>query len=108
ELSEPHGLAHALFFAAVLHQLRLEHRLAQEYAEASIAVASEHGLALYQATSTVTLGWALIEQGQPEEAIELIRQGLAAYQATGTELLRPPFMSLLGDALDKGRHAPGC
>src|SRR4030095_5087575 len=80
ELSEPHGRVHALFFAAVLHQLRREHRLAQEYAEASIAVASEHGLALYQATSTVTLGWALIEQGQPEEGIELIRQALADYQ----------------------------
>jgi predicted ATPase/DNA-binding winged helix-turn-helix (wHTH) protein len=104
ELSEPHGLAHTLFFAAVLHQLRREHRLAQEYAEAAIAVASEHGLALYQATSTVTLGWALIEQGQPEEAIELIRQGLAAYQATGTELLRPHFMALLAEALDKARH----
>jgi predicted ATPase/DNA-binding winged helix-turn-helix (wHTH) protein len=104
ELSEPHGLAHAFFFAAVLHQLRREHRLAQEYAEAAIAVASEHGLALYQATSTVTLGWALIEQGQPEEAIEQLRQGLFAYQATGTELLRPHFTALLAEALDKARH----
>jgi len=104
ELSEPHGLAHAFFFAAVLHQLRREHRLAQEYAEAAIAVASEHGLALYQATSTVILGWALIEQGQPEEAIEQLRQGLAAYQATGTELLRPHFTALLAEALDKARH----
>ena len=50
ELSEPHGLAHAFFFAAILHQLRREERMAQEHAEAAIAVSSEHGLVLYQAT----------------------------------------------------------
>jgi len=46
ELSEPHGLAHALYFAAVLHHLRREARLAQERAEAAIAVSSEHGLVM--------------------------------------------------------------
>src|SRR2546426_4302395 len=49
ELSEPHGLAHALFFAAILHQLRREQPIAQEHAEAAIAVCSEHGLVLYLA-----------------------------------------------------------
>ena len=49
ELSEPHGLAHAFFFAAILHQLRREARLAQERAEVAIAVSSEHGLMMYQA-----------------------------------------------------------
>ena len=101
ELSEPHGLAHALFFAAILHQLRREERMAQERAEAAIAVSGEHGLVLYQAMATITRGWALIEQGQQEEAIEQIRQGLAAHQATGTELLRPHFLALLAEALGK-------
>ena len=102
ELSEPHGLAHALFFAAILHQLRREERRAQEHAEAAIAVSSEHGLVMYQAMATITRGWALIEQGRTEEAIEQMRQGLAALQATGTELIRPHFLALLADAL--GRH----
>jgi len=104
ELSEPHGLAHAFFFAAILFQLRREQRMAQEYAEAAIAVAIEHGLSLYQATSTVALGWAFIEQGLTEEAIERIRHGLAAFEATGTELLRPHFLALLAEALDKAGH----
>jgi predicted ATPase/DNA-binding winged helix-turn-helix (wHTH) protein len=103
ELSEPHGLAHALFFAAILHQLRREERKAQERAEASIAVASEHGLMLYQATATITRGWTLIGQGGQEEAIEQIRQGLAAHQATGTKLLRPHFLALLAEALGKAQ-----
>ena len=59
ELSEPHGLAHALFFAAVLHQFRGEERMAQEHAEAAIAVSREHGLVLYQAFATFARGWAM-------------------------------------------------
>src|SRR5262245_1451122 len=78
--------------------------MAQEYAEAAIAVAIEHGLSLYQATSTVALGWAFIEQGRTEEAIEQIRNGLAAFESTGTELLRPHFLALMAEALDKAGH----
>ncbi len=101
ELSEPLGLAHALLFAAVLHQFRREERLALENADAVIAVSSEHGLVLYRAMATVVRGWALFQQGRPEEAIEQIRQGLAALQATGTELVRPKWLGLLGEALSK-------
>src|SRR5262249_49108522 len=52
ELGEPHGLAHAFYFAAILHELRREARLAQEWAEATFSVSSEHGLVLYQAFAT--------------------------------------------------------
>jgi predicted ATPase/DNA-binding winged helix-turn-helix (wHTH) protein len=99
ELSEPHSLAHALFFASILYQLRREERLAQEHAEAAIAVSSEHRLALYQAHATISRGWALIDQGRQEEAIEQLRQGLAAQEATGTELERPHFLALLCEGL---------
>src|SRR5262249_47584001 len=61
ELSEPYGLAHALFFAATLHQLRREDRLAQDCAEAALSVSVEHGLMLYQAMATITRGWALFK-----------------------------------------------
>jgi predicted ATPase len=103
ELSEPHGLAHVCLFVAVLHQLRRESSLAQEFAEASVAVSTEHNLVLYQAAATVVRGWTLIDQGQAEEAVDEIRQGLAAYEATGTSLLRPHFLALLADALGKAR-----
>lgn len=101
ELSEPYGLAHALFFAAILHQLRREDRMAYLSANAALAVSSEHGLLLYQAMSRFTVGRSLIEQGRPEEAINQMRQGLAAHQATGTQVLIPHFMALLAEALGK-------
>jgi predicted ATPase len=101
QLSEPHGLAHTLFFSAMLHQLRGEGRMAQEHAEAAIAVSREHGLVLYQAMATVTRAWALIKQGRQEEQIKQMRQGIAAHQATGTEVILPHFFALLVEALDK-------
>jgi predicted ATPase len=106
ELSEPHGLTHTLFFAAIVHQLRREPEMAQERAEQSIQVASEHGLMLYQGLAAIARGWALAEQGRHEEGIEQIRQGLAGYQATGTELVRPQCLALLAEALSKAHRSP--
>ena len=81
ELSEPYGLALAFFFSASLHQLRREVKLAQERAEAALAVATEHGLALYNAMAKIVLGWALNEQGH-REGIEQMRQGIEGHRAT--------------------------
>ena len=46
-------------------------------------------------------GWALAEQGQGEEGIAQIRQGLTAYRATGAELFRPHYLALLAEAYQK-------
>jgi predicted ATPase len=105
ELSEPHGIAYALCFAAILHQLRREPRMAQEYADEGLAISTEHGLVMYKAQSAMTRAWALIQQGRRGEGIEQMRQGFAAYQATGTELLTPYFGSVLAEALGKERNA---
>ncbi|HSF24671.1 MAG TPA: AAA family ATPase [Blastocatellia bacterium] len=105
ELSEPHSLAPAFFFAAILYQLRGDERMAYDNAQAAIDVASEHGLVLYQAMATITRGWSLTVLGRREEGIEQMRQGLVAHQATGTEVLLPHFLALLAEALGKSGRA---
>ncbi len=50
-------------------------------------------------------GWALAEQGQREEGIGQMRQGLAALRATGTEASRPSYLALLAEAYGKGEQA---
>ncbi|HEX6731468.1 MAG TPA: hypothetical protein VF074_15695, partial [Pyrinomonadaceae bacterium] len=105
DLSEPNGLAHAFCFAAILYQLRREHQMAQEHAEADIAVSREHGLVMYHAMATVIHGWSIFEQQRREEAIEEIRAGLEALQTMGTEFVRPHFLGLLAEALGKARQA---
>jgi predicted ATPase len=99
-LSEPHGLAHALLFASILHQLRGEEERALEQAEAAIALSREHGLVLYEATATVIRAWSLSNRQSLEEVIEQMRWGLAALPA-GTQLVRPHFLGLLAEALAK-------
>src|SRR5436190_691636 len=98
ELSEPHGLAPALVFAAVLHQLRREPALAQAHADMAIELSAEHGLALYQAMASLIRGWARISQGSRAGVAEM-REGLAAWESTGAQLMRPHFLALLSEGL---------
>ena len=42
-------------------------------------------------------GWALAMQGQGEAGLAQVRQGIAAYRATGAALLVPYYCTLLAD-----------
>jgi predicted ATPase/class 3 adenylate cyclase len=101
ELSHPFSLAFVPHFAAISHQFRREGQAVQERAEALIALCSEQGFALLLAWGTIERGWALAEQGQGEAGLAQMRQGLVAQQATGTELYRPYFLTLLAEAYGK-------
>ncbi|MBI3797195.1 MAG: hypothetical protein HY268_09560, partial [Deltaproteobacteria bacterium] len=101
ELSHPHSLVFALNFTAIAHLLRGEVRAAQERAEAVIALATEQGFPFWVAFGTSLRGWALAAQGQVEEGIAQLQQGLAALRATGSELLRPWLLAPLAEAYGK-------
>ena len=63
-----------------------------------IALSTEQGFPHWLAWGTIKRGWALAAQGQVEEGISQMRQGLAAWQAMGIELTRPYFLALLAEA----------
>jgi predicted ATPase len=108
ELSHPYSLAWALGYGADLHWFCGKGQMVRQQAEALRALSSEQGFAHYLAQGTIWRGWALAEQGQGEEGVAQIRQGLAAYQATGSELARPRFLALLAEAYGKvGQAAEG-
>jgi DNA-binding winged helix-turn-helix (wHTH) protein/tetratricopeptide (TPR) repeat protein len=107
DLREPHGLAHALVFAAILHQLRRERPAAQQYAEAAIAVSDEHSLVLYLAMATVVRGWSLGGRPGGEKALGDARRGLAAWESTGAQLMRPHFLALLASVQEPSNDAEG-
>jgi predicted ATPase len=46
-------------------------------------------------------GWALVEQGQEDEGLAQLRQGLITYRATGAELERPHWLGLMAEACAK-------
>ncbi|MGE4095449.1 MAG: hypothetical protein AB7G75_31945, partial [Candidatus Binatia bacterium] len=80
ELGHSYSLVQALGFAACwLHLERGDGRIAQERANAAVALCSEYGFPLYLAMGTVLRGQALIVQEQWAEGIAQVRQGLEAY-----------------------------
>ena len=91
------------YFVGILRQFRREARAAQENAESMIALSAEHGFTDFLAYATVLRGWAMAEQGRNEEGIAQIQEGMAAFRATGGELVRPYFLVLAG----RGVHGGG-
>jgi predicted ATPase len=92
----------------VLHQFRRERPLTLELAERAMRVSTEQGFASWLALGTILRGWALAQQGQGEEGIAQMRQGLAAYLATGAELGRPRQLAMLAEAYGRvGQTAEG-
>ena len=90
-------LAQALLLLALLHLLRREAAVAQERAEATRALSTEQGFALYLPWGTIEWGAALAAQGAWVEGLAQMRQGLAAYQAMG-RLPQLLFLGLLAEA----------
>jgi predicted ATPase len=106
ELAHPVSLGYALFFATWVHQFRQEGHLIQELAEAVITLGAEQGFAVFTASGTIFRGWALTQrsaepgagQGQVEEGMAQMQQGLAARRATGAAVFQPYGLALLAAA----------
>src|SRR5262249_6421910 len=98
ELS-PTSQAVALHFAAMLHQLRRHGPRTGACAEASAAIAVEHGFAFWLAGAGVMNGWALAAAGAPAEGIDCLRRGLRDWQETGSVTYRTYYLGLLAEVL---------
>jgi adenylate cyclase len=97
-MAHPLSLSFVLSNAAQFHQLRREERAAQAHANAAMRLAIEQGFALWVARGALLRGWALVQQGQAQEGIAQMHQGLRAYRATGGEATRPYYLALLAEA----------
>jgi class 3 adenylate cyclase/predicted ATPase len=101
ELSQPSSLAIVSTNAAVFRQLRREGALTQELAEGVTALSTEYGFAEPLAIGSLQHGWAVVEQGGGEEGITELRQGMAAYKATGSDMVWPWMLALLAESYAK-------
>jgi predicted ATPase len=98
ERADPFNLGFALFVAAMLHLFRREVRLTQERAAALLRLAQEQGFQYWTAEGAIYHGSALVHQGQAQEGIAQIEQGLTAWRASGAELGRPTILTFLAEA----------
>jgi class 3 adenylate cyclase/predicted ATPase len=97
-LAHPFSIAAVLHFSAALHQFRREPQAARAQAEAALALCTEQGFGAYRAWSLLPRGWALAQQGEVAEGIAQIREGFAAWRATGAGVAWPWFLALLAEA----------
>jgi predicted ATPase len=101
KLAHPHSLACALHWAAVLHWLRREGQATKEQAQATLALSTEQGFPYFLAQGTITQGWALADQGQGEEGIAQLLEGVTASRATGAEVFLTGWLAMLAEAYGK-------
>jgi predicted ATPase len=104
ELSHPFSLAYARCWAAIVSQCRRDVPAMHAQAEAAVALATEQGFPSWASEGTILHGWALAMRGQGETGLAQVRQGIAAWQATGAALLVPYFCTMLADVADHVDH----
>jgi predicted ATPase len=104
-LSHAFSLARALYYATVLHRFRREGAATQEHAEAALAIITAQGFAQLLGVATHAQGWALAVQGQREEGLAQMQQGLAAAQAAESRLGLSAWLALLAEAYGQSGQA---
>jgi class 3 adenylate cyclase/predicted ATPase len=108
ELRHPPSLEFALSYMARVHLLRREAPPAHTHSAAALAIAEEQRFAQRAGGNAVLRGWAVSRQGQAEEGIAQIRQGIAAFRATGATAWCHYWLALLVEAsMAAGQIAQG-
>jgi predicted ATPase/class 3 adenylate cyclase len=96
-LSHPFSLAMALAYAAMLHQFRQEPAGVRDRVEAALAICNEHGFSYYRAWAKILAGWSDAEQGEVDQGVTRVTQGLCDIRATGAELRLPYYLGLIAE-----------
>ncbi len=105
-ISEARGLAHppslavSLALGARLLSLVGDNRVFGEWADELVALATEQDFAWQRAMGTIYRGWVKAKSGDVGRGMSLLRNGSAAYRATGAELWMPHHIALLARACE--------
>jgi DNA-binding winged helix-turn-helix (wHTH) protein/tetratricopeptide (TPR) repeat protein len=104
ELSHPFSLAWAWCWAATVSQMRRDVPAVLTHADAAVTLSTEHGFPFWAAQGMIYRGWALAMQGQGEEGMAQVRQGIAAYRATGAAAFFPYLCTWAAEVYDHLGH----
>ncbi|MEW6733286.1 MAG: adenylate/guanylate cyclase domain-containing protein [Acidobacteriota bacterium] len=101
QLSHPYSLGYALVHDMCCHQYLYQVELAQQRAEAAMALASEKGFPNWLLAAMAIHGWTLSQQGRTSEGIAQLQQVIDLWRSTGSELVIPYFLTMLAEAYGK-------
>ena len=103
-LLHPTSLCFAHSIASRFYYLRGDNKRLAEHSAMVVALADEHGLGLWQALGRIYVGWSRDESGATDEAIDLVRAGIAEYRAVGAGLAMPLYLLSLAKILTRVGH----
>ena len=97
ERVHPYTLAWTLYHATEFQHYLREVSKAKIHAEAAITLCAEQSFPMFGAMAAVHRGWSISQDGQIEEGLQQIQEGLSIYQKTGAEAGLPYHQSLLAE-----------
>jgi predicted ATPase len=98
QLGHAHTLAHAVWFAGMSAVFARGVPAVHACGNDCVAISSEHRFALWAAVRQILQGWADAQEGEATTGIARIRDGLAAFEATGTRSHACVFLVMLAEA----------
>jgi predicted ATPase len=99
ELGHAHTLAHALYYAGMAAVFARHVATVHARSSDCVALATEHGFALWAARGRILQGWADAQRGEATTGIAIIRDGMVAVETTGARVTTPFYLTLLAEAL---------
>jgi tetratricopeptide (TPR) repeat protein len=106
KLNDTHGLAVALYFAAILGYYERNPAEVERLASDLIELSTRHNFTLFLTIGAVYRGWARSASGDTAEGIRRIEDGIEEYKATGSMLLVPLFLALKAEASHLAERIP--
>jgi predicted ATPase len=108
ELAQPFGMAQILWAGLIVALGRGDLAGLVPQARRLIELCEREDLGVWLAGGRILSGWAMADQGRPAAGIVSIQQGLEAWEATGSALIRPYYLALLAQAeARRGRFEAG-
>jgi predicted ATPase len=96
-LGHPYSLTYAQCVTAIVAQFRRDVPATQGSADAAVTLATTHGFPHWGAVGTSMQGWARSMQDQHEGGLTQIREGIAAFRATGAALFVLYLCTVIAD-----------
>ena len=97
-LGQPFSLAWAYCGASTFELIFGDYIASATAAADAERLAEEHGFPYVLGMAMANRGWAVIRQGDPAAGIPILRDGVAAIDATGAALVRPQYLGMLAAA----------
>jgi len=98
QLKRPHSSAFALLYATALDDFQRDYRSIRPKIDALIEISRENGFTSWGDSATLSLGRALIFEGDTEGGIAMMLEALAGLRAHGAEMIRTYSITLIADS----------